>query len=191
MTVTTTATSARYAVHYVGNPASDAAKLRALGEDGPLLLAKEHMMVKLLPEALTEDAATAMMRFSLADFHSLILGGVLLDAEVGTGGMHFAVRDSRLAKFCKDGTAGPSSAPPMAYGPSCVSHPPGPISSLRSREIGSVDDSRESLRAHEMARTSSSTIPNLLLLRVGAVSGDSAFSPARRDAVSPGATSPS
>ena len=67
MVMTGTATSARYAVNYVGNPTTDAATMKALVEDGPLLLAKEHSLVQLLPDALTEDTTTGMMSFSLAE----------------------------------------------------------------------------------------------------------------------------
>ena len=96
MVMTGIATSARYAVNYVGNPTTDATTMKALVEDGPLLLAKEHSLVQLLPDALTEDTATGMMNFSQADYQSLVVGGAIFDSDVGNGGTHFAVRGSRL-----------------------------------------------------------------------------------------------
>ena len=42
------------------------------------------------------------MNFSQADYHSLVVGGAIFDSEVGSGGTHFVVRGSRLAKFVQD-----------------------------------------------------------------------------------------
>ena len=61
MVATTPSSVPKYSVSYVGDPRSDAAIVKTLKHGGPLLLAQEHMAVKMLPGALDRDTYSPMV----------------------------------------------------------------------------------------------------------------------------------
>ena len=95
-------TNARYAIDYEGNPRSDAARLKTLKDDGPLVLAKEQMVNLLMPEAFDAASAANSVAASQRVMHDLILPGVKYDADMLKKGIHFAVGGPRLAKYMHD-----------------------------------------------------------------------------------------
>ena len=96
----------RYEVKYVGDPRSDGAILKTLTAAGPLSLAKEHFLVRLLPDVAEDEVAgataTGRMAMALTLVHTLIFQACMVSADVGRGGVHFAVKASRLAMFFRD-----------------------------------------------------------------------------------------
>ena len=95
-------THALYAVGYIGNPTSDSARMKTLAGAGPLLLAQEHMLVVMLPEAFDRTSQAPKVVVNLTDLHSLLFGGLLFDGDLVDKGAHLAVRAARLAKLFKD-----------------------------------------------------------------------------------------
>ena len=95
MTVTT---NAMYDFEYDGTFADDAARAKSLGDTGPLLAAKEHKVVVLLPDALdAKDASHVIVPSTL--LHTMMTKGLLFDSEVTKGGVHFSVRPARWRKL--------------------------------------------------------------------------------------------
>ena len=102
MAAITPVTDSKYAYAYIGNPASDAARLKSLKNAGSLLLAPEHVTVKILPDVWPRDTHAPAIESSQSDQHELFLPGALLDPALARSGLHFAVGGPRLAKLCKD-----------------------------------------------------------------------------------------
>jgi hypothetical protein len=66
------------------------------------VIAQDHILVSLLPEALPKTAGADTYEVTLGDAMFLIGGGVLFHPDVSRGGMHLAVQLDRLAKFFFD-----------------------------------------------------------------------------------------
>ena len=70
-----------YAFSYVGAPATDGAKLKSLKLAGPLLLAKQHKVIELLPDAFDDTAHAPKVQTTQIDMHEMLMGGSLFDAD--------------------------------------------------------------------------------------------------------------
>ena len=55
--VTHTTIDDAYAFAYTGTPTTDAQRIKALADGGPLSLKSEHVLLGLLPDAWEKDAA--------------------------------------------------------------------------------------------------------------------------------------
>ena len=91
-----------YAFSYVGAPATDAAKLKSLKLAGPLLLAKQHKVIELLPDAFDDTSYAPNFQATQTDMHEMLFAGSLLDADMVKDGVHFALSKGRMAKFIFD-----------------------------------------------------------------------------------------
>ena len=75
-----------------GTGRTAAAQLASLEHAGPLELSDEHKVVKMLPDAMSGDAAAGHKGFSQLKAHGLFLPGMLLDDEVMQGQLGLAVK---------------------------------------------------------------------------------------------------
>ena len=91
-----------YTFSYVGAPATDAAKLKSLKLAGPLLLAKQHKVIELLPDAFDDTSYAPNFQATQTDMHEMLFAGSLLDADMVKDGVHFALSKGRMAKFIFD-----------------------------------------------------------------------------------------
>jgi hypothetical protein len=94
----------RQHVEFIGNPTSNANKIKALGSnDGPVvLLEPDSLLASMLPEALNRHEFANKVAITMKDMLHLILGGLALHPEVNSGGAHFFVDASRLTKLFID-----------------------------------------------------------------------------------------
>ena len=95
-------TIATYAVQYIGNPATDAARLATLTHAGPLLLATEHLLVGMAPDAFDRTTNAPHVTVKTTQLLGMTFGGVLFDATVAAHGMHLTVIKTRWAKLFAD-----------------------------------------------------------------------------------------
>ena len=95
-------TNVKYVFEYTSGPATDDGALASLTEDGPLLIASDHVVSSMLPDALV--SATAPNKFIVATQDLLVasFGGFLLDAALRKACMHFTPRNTRWAKLMQD-----------------------------------------------------------------------------------------
>ena len=94
-----TIASARYAFAYVGNPRTNAEKMKALSAAGTLLIAEDHVLAEMLPGALDRQAGRVAV--ALTDIHAGIMMGLLFEPDVSRGGMHLALElpPARASEF--------------------------------------------------------------------------------------------
>ena len=98
--------------------ASKATIFKTLVYEGPLKLAKEHMVATLMPDALDDGASAGEKKASQTLLHVLALPAMVMVNEVSTGGMHFKLTKGRLAKlFRAMDTAGTINMTPIPGGP--------------------------------------------------------------------------
>ena len=90
-------TSPRFAFKIDGNPTSTTNKLKALGGNGPLMIATDHVLAALLPDALDDGGAANTKTIALSDTMAFVLGGCLLDGEVANNGMHLAMDPAKVS----------------------------------------------------------------------------------------------
>ena len=102
----------RQHVEFVGNPTSNANKIKALGSnDGAVvLLEPDSLLASMLPEALNRHEFANKVAITMKDILYLTLGGLALHPEVNTGGVHFFIDASRLTKNCVS-TSKPEATP--------------------------------------------------------------------------------
>ena len=100
--VATSAIASRFAFKYVGNPTGAAAKMKALAYNGPLLIAADHALAALLPDALDTVANAPWLTIDMRDMLYMTVGGLLFAPEVAQAGMHMAVDPVRLAALIQD-----------------------------------------------------------------------------------------
>ena len=70
---------------FAGNPSTNAAKLKALAHGGPLVVAIDHRLHAMMPEAFN-DAANAGKTVLMADFEAMVMDAMLIDTEVTKDG---------------------------------------------------------------------------------------------------------
>ena len=99
---TSAITSARYAMTLVGDPKTTNAKSKALANGGPLILAKEHVLAVMLPDAVDFDTHAPNGVIDLTDLQSAAIGGMLLELGAVHLGMHWSVELSRWTMLLKD-----------------------------------------------------------------------------------------
>ena len=95
-------THAKYAFSFVGAPADDAARALTLANNGPLLVATDHILSVMLPESLERAANAPRVAIKINDIHGAFVAGALLADDLVGCGMHFALGVTRTAQFCKD-----------------------------------------------------------------------------------------
>ena len=86
---------------FTGNPSTNAAKLASLAHGGPLVVANDHRLSAMLPDAFA-DAAGGAKTVCMADFEPMILDAMLLDVDVAKGGVHFVVQPARYKQLLVD-----------------------------------------------------------------------------------------
>ena len=94
--------SARHEVKYVGSPTTAAARSAALAKDGPLMLAPEHILAAILPEALERDASSGAVTISSLDMNALAFPGMMWASDAASAGVHGAVSPARWTVLFKD-----------------------------------------------------------------------------------------
>ena len=95
-------TSNKYAFEYVGTPASDDEKARTLANNGPLMIAQDHMWSAMMPEALDAAPVAHKKIIRIGAVHEVILENALYDPDLINGGTHFSLGVTRSAQFTKD-----------------------------------------------------------------------------------------
>ena len=77
MTVTIT-TPTRYEMTLVGKPTTNNAKAKALAAGGPLVVAHDHVLAAMLPDALDRTTHAPHVVVRASDMHGACVGGLLL-----------------------------------------------------------------------------------------------------------------
>ena len=95
-------THAKYAFNFVGAPGDDAACALALASNGPLLVAQDHIMSAMLPDALDRHTHAPAVEIKINDVHGAIIAGSLIAADLVGCGLHIALGVTRTAQFMKD-----------------------------------------------------------------------------------------
>ena len=86
---------------FTGNPTTNAAKLKALANGGPLVVAHDHWLPAMMPNAFA-DAAGGGKVVCMADFEAMGLDAMLLDDRVAKEGVHFVVLPARYKQLLVD-----------------------------------------------------------------------------------------
>jgi hypothetical protein len=86
---------------YIGNPTSNAARIKAMAGDGPLLVAKDHALPLMMPKAFDDTAHAPSVKIDSTDLMALLGPHLLYDAEVAAGGMHFITKAAFWAALLK------------------------------------------------------------------------------------------
>ena len=98
----TTAVSTAYAFRIHGDPTTPAAKAKALAGGGQLLIAKDHKLAALLPDALDATSKAPDVLVRTADVDGSFIAGALLAPDLAESGVHFTLDNVRSARFIKD-----------------------------------------------------------------------------------------
>jgi len=98
----TTITSNENAFEYIGNPATADLQAKALANNGPLVVAADHRLVQMLPNAFNTVTHSPKVGITLMEWNSMFLSGVLFGPEVAEMGLHFWVQPARCATFILD-----------------------------------------------------------------------------------------
>ena len=99
---TTTISDTRYAVKFVGDPAGDAARSKSLAGLGPLLIAKDHIMARILPDAFDRESYAPDVVIHSTDVACAFFTNAAFATELADSGVHFAVKPGRWAAAFKD-----------------------------------------------------------------------------------------
>ena len=95
------ATTTTYDLKFVGNPATNAARLKALAHGGPLVVALDHRLTAMMPDAFG-DAPGGGKTVHMADLDQMVLDGMLIDTELAKKGVHFVVLPARYKQLLVD-----------------------------------------------------------------------------------------
>ena len=87
---------------FVGNPTSNAAKAKALAKGGPLLIATDHVLAVMLPEALDRAAHAPHATIDMVDVQSALISGMIFDVGILESGVHFSVETARWEQLLQD-----------------------------------------------------------------------------------------
>ena len=129
-----------YAIKFTGNPSTDAAKAKSLKQDGPLMIANDHVWAKMLPDALEKGAGENTKVISMTDAFGTVIPGALYSQLANDYGLHAAVRNSRLAAFVqKCDEQGLDSSP--IVGPMHIAYPP-----MKQRGVGATKTTKPTLQ---------------------------------------------
>jgi hypothetical protein len=111
----TRSSTTRQHVEFVGNPTSNANKIKAFGSDdgAVVLLEPDSLLASMLPEALNRHDSANKVVIAMKDILYLTLGGLALHPEVNSGGVHFFIDAPRLTKLFIDLEAG--GYPPVSF----------------------------------------------------------------------------
>ena len=90
MAPNTIANATRFTIELTGNPATNAAKMKALAGIGTYILAKDHVLAMLMPEALNETQANKVT-IRVVDVHKMLLPGITYSPDAAKGCLHFAL----------------------------------------------------------------------------------------------------
>jgi hypothetical protein len=85
----------RYEMTLVGKPTTHAATAKALANGGPLLIAPDHVLATMLPDALDRVSHAPQVVINTADMHGTFVGGMLFEPAITAQGMHLSVVDRR------------------------------------------------------------------------------------------------
>lgn len=92
----------RYAMTFVGNPTTIAAKAKALAKGGPLKIATDHVLAVMLPDALDRTTHAPHATIQMIDVQGALIGGMIFDAGIFETGVHFSVETARWEQLLKD-----------------------------------------------------------------------------------------
>ena len=108
------AASTVYAFKYVGNVTSEAAIVKSLKGGGPMVVANDHLLVTMLPDAF-EDAATAGHKnVHMQQLEAMSMDGLLFERDVSNGGTHLIVVKDRWIALFRDVDTGGMDTTPIA-----------------------------------------------------------------------------
>ena len=99
---TTTVPTTRYDMTLVGRPTTAAATAKALADGGPLLIAQDHVLAKMLPDALDRISHAPQVMIKTSDLHGTFVGGLLFEPAITTQGMHMSVVHRRWTVLLQD-----------------------------------------------------------------------------------------
>ena len=99
---TTTPTATRYEMTLVGKPTTSNAKAKALAAGGPLLVAPDHVLAVMLPDALDRTTHAPQVVVRTTEMHGACIGGLLFEHAAAARGAHMAVEAARWATLLKD-----------------------------------------------------------------------------------------
>jgi hypothetical protein len=91
--------STRYAIKLLGNPATIVAKRAALEGEATMVIAADHMLALLLPDAFDRVSYQPLIGVPLSMFEYFLYTGLILDGPVCNAGVHFAMEPARLAQL--------------------------------------------------------------------------------------------
>jgi hypothetical protein len=91
----------QYEFKLIGNPTANAARIKAMAGDGPLLVAKDHALPLMLPKAFDDTAHAPQVKIDSTDLMALLGPHLFYDAEVAAGGMHFITKAAFWAALLK------------------------------------------------------------------------------------------
>ena len=86
-----------FAFGYKGSPGSDNAKLKSLENEGPLVIAKDHVLAIMLKGALDTVSEAPKVVIDLTSMHAATLAHFIYEDEIWKGGMHMAVKSARYS----------------------------------------------------------------------------------------------
>ena len=89
-------------MQFVGNPTTPAAKCKAMAKGGPLLIAPDHVLSVMLPDALDRTTHAPHVVINMIDVQSALIGGTVFEPSVLESGVHFAVETARWQQLLKD-----------------------------------------------------------------------------------------
>ena len=84
-----------------GNPTTNAARLKAMAHGGPLVIAHDHWLSAMMPDALA-DAAEGGKTVCMADLDEMVLDSMLIDSDVAIKGVHFGILPARYKQLLID-----------------------------------------------------------------------------------------
>ena len=84
-----------------GNPTTNAARLKAMAHGGPLVIAHDHWLSAMMPDALA-DAAEGGKKVYMADLDQMVLDAMLIDSDVAKKGVHFGILPARYKQLLVD-----------------------------------------------------------------------------------------
>ena len=87
----------RYDMQLVGKPSTTSATAKAFAAGGPLMVAQDHVLAVMLPDALDRTSHAPHIIINTTDMHGACVGGLLFDPTAAALGVHLAVKPARWA----------------------------------------------------------------------------------------------
>ena len=99
--VTAHSIPSKYAVKIPGNPSAPKAKAQALADDGHYILAQDHVLAQLMPDAFPTTNDTSI-KVPERCMKALTISGFVWSNDTVHNGMHFTLEPARWASAFQD-----------------------------------------------------------------------------------------